>query len=489
MSASTAASFDRLTTHRVGKASAPQRWSRRVSADIVGFLDVAAVVVGSIVPAFIYAVVGGVDIKWVVIFKAAVLTALIHTACMQVWNLYDTTKFNDFPVHPGRLLAALMMATSAALGIGIPFAVAELHLWVWYASWISASYTLILGHRILARRILANMTADGRFDTRIAVFGAGEIARRVQDHLKTQGTGIKFVGVYDDRPRDRLDTDGLDIKGRLEELIQAGRSGAIDQIVIALPQSADSRIATIAAKLQQLPVSLHVVTHIASDLIETGPAHKVSSIGSVGLLDVKAKPLTDWSPILKRAEDVILGGLMFVIALPLMALVALAIKIEGPGPILFRQRRRGLNQAVIEVYKFRTMKVMEDGSTVQQAHANDARITMVGNVLRRTSLDELPQLINVLRGEMSLVGPRPHALVHDEQWSDMLATYGVRHQVKPGITGLAQVEGWRGEVNTPNDIESRVTEDLAYIRLWSIGLDLQILARTFGSVVFGKNAR
>jgi exopolysaccharide biosynthesis polyprenyl glycosylphosphotransferase len=184
----------------------------------------------------------------------------------------------------------------------------------------------------------------------------------------------------------------------------------------------------------------------------------------------------------------VVGGLLLVLALPLMALIAVAIKLESKGPVIFRQRRRGLNFAVIDMLKFRTMHVMEDGASVVQAQAHDPRVTRVGRVLRRFSLDELPQLINVVRGEMSLVGPRPHALAHDAQWGEQVRTYGIRHQMKPGITGLAQVEGWRGEVTSENDIASRVKQDLAYIRNWSLGLDLKILLRTIGAVIAGKNA-
>ncbi len=171
-----------------------------------------------------------------------------------------------------------------------------------------------------------------------------------------------------------------------------------------------------------------------------------------------------------------------------MALIAVAIKLESRGPVLFRQRRRGLNLAIIDVLKFRTMRVLEDGNAIEQAHAEDPRVTRVGRFLRRTSLDELPQLFNVLEGTMSLVGPRPHALAHDQQWSDLVKTYGVRHQIKPGITGLAQVAGFRGEVNSESDIAARVAQDVAYIRNWSLGLDLKIILRTIGAVLSGKNA-
>ncbi len=295
-------------TAGVAEGSARQRASRRVAIDLVGVLDVVAIVVGAILPAWIYASVGGLEIETVTVIKSALVTSMLFFVCMQAWNMYDITRLNDLPVYPARLLAAILLATFGALGLGVPFTVAEIHLWVWYAAWISASFVAILSTRIVCRQLLARMTKAGAFDMRVAVFGAGEIARRVQDHLRTEAAGIRFVGVYDDRPVDRLDATGLHIKGRLEDLMAAGRRGELDQIVIALPQAADHRMATIANQLQQLPVSIHMVTHISSDLVEGGPAHKVSAIGSVGLLDVKDKPLDDWAPIVKRLEDTILGS-------------------------------------------------------------------------------------------------------------------------------------------------------------------------------------
>jgi Undecaprenyl-phosphate glucose phosphotransferase len=487
MSVSGVGSLDRISAG-VSDGSVRTRLSRRVAMDIVGVLDIVAIVVGAILPAWIYAAVGGLQIDTVIVIKSALVTSMLFFVCMQTLNMYDISRLNELPVYPARMLAAILLATFGALGLGVPFSVAEIHLWVWYAAWISASFVAILSTRLICRSVLARMTAAGAFDKRVAVFGAGEIARRVQDHLKSENAGIRFVGVYDDRPVDRLDASGLYLKGRLEDLMAAGRRGELDQIVVALPQSADRRMADIANRLQQLPVSIHMVTHIASDLVEGGPAHKVSAIGSVGLLDVKEKPLDDWSPLVKRLEDIVLGTVMLVLALPLMALIAVAIKLESSGPVLFRQRRRGLNLAVFDVLKFRTMSVMEDGTTIEQAHAEDPRVTRVGSFLRRTSLDELPQLFNVLQGNMSLVGPRPHALAHDQQWSELVKSYGVRHQIKPGITGLAQVEGSRGEISNENDIAARVAQDVSYIRNWSLGLDLKIIVRTIGAVLSRKNA-
>jgi len=467
----------------------PKRWSRQVAADIVGLLDVVAVVAGAILPAFIYSATGGLVTPWLTIVQSGLVTAIIVCGCLANWKMYDTTAMHDFPVQPSRLLAALGLAFLAVLGLGNPFAMSQPHMWVWYAVWMSASFTLLLWNRLMAKVVLANLTAAGRFETRVAIFGAGVIARRVHDHLLGEKLGITFAGVYDDRDgQDRLNAEGLAVAGKLDDLIAAGLKGHFDQVIIALPQAADRRAAEIARKLEHLPVSLHVVTHIESDLVDASSAHRVSSLGPVGLLDVKRRPLSGWQPHVKRVEDYLLGGLLFLVTLPLMALIALSIKLESRGPVLFRQRRRGLNQQVIEVLKFRSMTVMEDGAEVRQVTPGDARITRVGRVLRRFSMDELPQLWNVLKGEMSLVGPRPHALVHDEQWSEMLERYANRHQVKPGLTGLAQVRGLRGATGTDEKVRTRMEHDLAYIKEWSLALDLRILLKTVWVVLIGRNA-
>lgn len=465
------------------------RWSRRIAADIVAMADMAAVVLGGVVPAWIYSVYGGVQLDWILVLQSSLVAAFMVQVCLRVWGLYDTRRMHDFPQDPACLLAALLIGILGVLGLCLPQAMRSVHMWVWYAAWLSASFTLILLVRLTAHALLRKYTAEGRFEQHIAVFGAGAIARRVKEHLTDKSLGVHFAGVYDDRMgQDRIDNEGLTVNGKLEDLIKAAREDKIDQIIVALPQAADRRMADVARKLEQLPVSVHIVTHIASDLVETTQAHAVSSLGPVGLMDVKAKPFSDWGPVVKKLEDYVLGGLLMLIALPLLPIIALAIRLDSPGPILFTQKRRGLNHKIFDVLKFRTMTVMEDGNDVRQVAAEDPRITRVGRVLRRTSLDELPQLWNVLRGEMSLVGPRPHALVHDDEYSEKLEEYAARHQVKPGITGLAQVKGWRGETGTTEKMKARVEHDIQYIKNWSLGLDLKILCQTIGAVISGKNA-
>ncbi len=467
----------------------PQRYSRRIAADAVGFLDVLAVIAGGIVPALIYSMAGGLPIDWLKHTQVCLVSAIIVYGCLRNFGMYDTNAMHDFPVRPTRLLAALGIAFLAVLGLGLPFAPRDIHLWIWYSTWIALGFMLLLDVRLMARAVLRRMTAAGAFETRVAVYGSGNIARRVHQHLSNDALGIRFSGLFDDRHEaGRVDSDGPMLTGRLDDLIAAARAGKIDQIVIALPQAADHRTAQIARKLEALPVSLHVVTHISSDLVDQGPAHAVSNLGPVGLLDVKPKPLADWSRLIKSAEDRILGALILLVALPLLALIAVVVKLDSNGPVLFRQRRTGFNQQVIEVLKFRTMSVMEDGADLKQATHNDPRITRVGRVLRRFSLDELPQLLNVIKGEMSLVGPRPHAVAHDERYGEMFARYANRWQVKPGITGLAQVTGFRGETETPEKMEKRLEQDLIYVNNWSLWLDLKILALTLVRCLAAKNA-
>ncbi len=456
-----------------------RRSSRRIAVDIVGFMDMAAVVVGGVAPALIYQIGGNLPVDWLKHTQICLVSAAIVYGCLRNFGMYDENRVNDLPRSPLYLLGALGIALLALLGLGLPFAPREMHMWIWYAVWISMSFMLLLNVRNAAHFVLRRMTEAGRFDARVAVYGNGPVARRVRDYLETPGLGLYFAGLYDDRnDAARVDGDGPKIAGRLEDLVERARTGRIDRIIISLPQAADQRTQWIAAKLQHLPVSLHIVTHIASDLVEEGPAVSVSSLGPVGLLDVKRKPLSDWQPIIKAIEDRVLGVLLGVLFAPVLLLAALAIKLDSQGPVFFRQRRTGLNGETIEVVKFRTMHVLEDGTSVPQARRNDPRVTRVGGFLRRWSIDELPQLYNVLKGEMSLVGPRPHALAHDERFAEVFARYRSRHQVKPGITGLAQVEGYRGEISTPQMLAQRIEKDLEYLDAWSLWKDLAIIVRT-----------
>ena len=267
-----------------------RRLSRQVAADTVAIGDAIAVVIGGMLPALIYAVVGSVKLDQILLVQSTIIAGFICHLCLRFRGMYDTSRMDQFPQAPVELLIGVCCGLIGVLGIGLPLAIRNLHLVVWYAAWLSASFTLILLNRIIARSILKEFAAAGRFDQRIAVFGAGQIARRVHDYLKSPGLGIHFSGVYDDRSgQDRLNPEGMEVTGKLDDLVAECREGRIDRIIIALPQSANQRLAGIVDSFDRLPVSTHVVTHIASDLLDTNIAYNVSTLGPVGLLDVKKK--------------------------------------------------------------------------------------------------------------------------------------------------------------------------------------------------------
>lgn len=470
-------------------ASTDRRWSRQVASDAVVFLDVIAILAGLGATTWLHEVSPlGPAGSSLALLEMGLAAAMLGSGLLRESRLYETTDMARFPIGAWRSLALLAMLYISIACVGRSFNVLSFDPHTWFPVWLAISWSLIVAGRLAARAFYRVKTAAGLFTTNVAVFGSGRIAMRLHDHLALNSSDIALVGVYDDRQLPRAQEGSASRRrGGLEDLIADGRTGLVDQIIIALPAAADRRIHEVARKLEQLPVSVHVCTHIASDLVDAGTrAHKVSSLGPVGLIDVKRKPLADWGMILKNAQDYVLGCLFLLLGLPVFAFIALAIKLDDGGPILFRQKRRGLNRRPIEVLKFRTMRVAPvvppqagaETSEVKQATKDDPRVTRVGRFLRRSSLDELPQLVNVLRGEMSLVGPRPHAIVHDEYYGELLERYANRQQVKPGMTGWAQINGFRGETETPEKMRLRVEHDLHYIDNWSLMLDLRIIAAT-----------
>jgi polysaccharide biosynthesis protein PslA len=272
------------------KAQPMRRLSRQVAADTVAIGDLLAVVLGGLLPAMIYAVVGRVHLDQVLLMQSTLVAGFICHLCLRFRGMYNTTRMDQFPQAPFELFIGVCVGLIGVLGIGLPLALRNMHLLVWYSAWLSASFTLILVNRLLARTILQKLAAAGRFDQRVAVFGAGQIARRVHDYLMTPGLGIYFAGVFDDRVgQDRLNPEGMAVDGKLDDLIANCREGRVDRIIFALPQTADQRISDIVQKFDRLPVSTHIVTHISSDLVSADVAHNVSSLGPVGLLDVKKK--------------------------------------------------------------------------------------------------------------------------------------------------------------------------------------------------------
>jgi putative colanic acid biosynthesis UDP-glucose lipid carrier transferase len=354
-------------------------------------------------------------------------------------------------------------------------------------SWACFVPLALLSERMAIRYTLHAFRANGRNSRTVAIVGAGPLADKVLHALKSEDwMGLRVVGVYDDRSKDRLPNikSAYLIRGRINDLLRDAKSGKIDYVYIVLPMKAERRVVDLVGALADTTVSVYFVPDVFISDLTTARWLNLSGLPIVSVFESPFLGVDGW---LKRLEDVLLGALILaVIAVPMVA-IAIGVKLSSPGPILFKQRRYGLNGRVVEVWKFRTMTVEEDGDTVRQAKEDDPRVTRFGAYLRRTSLDELPQFINVLTGDLSIVGPRPHAVAHNEQYRRLIHGYMLRHKVKPGITGWAQINGWRGETDTVEKMRRRVEYDLEYVRNWSLWLDIKIIALTLVKGFTGKN--
>lgn len=319
------------------------------------------------------------------------------------------------------------------------------------------------------------------------VVGAHRMGQRVAQMLAARkGYGHDLLGFFDDRSAERLDLPGaVPLVGGLAELPDFIERHGVKDVFITLPLTSQPRILQLMETLQNSTASLHFVPDVFGVSIIQG---RLEDMGGVPVVGLHVTPFTGINGLLKRASDVVLAALILLLITPVMLAVAVGVKLSSPGPVIFRQRRTGLDGEVIEVYKFRSMTTQDNGAVVQQATRNDPRVTRFGAFIRRTSLDELPQFFNVLKGQMSIVGPRPHAVAHNEQYRKIVKAYMARHKVKPGITGWAQVNGLRGETDTVEKMARRVEYDLEYLRNWSLGLDLLIIARTAKLMFFDRKA-
>ena len=319
------------------------------------------------------------------------------------------------------------------------------------------------------------------------IAGASELGAKLADQITGAPLmGIQLLGVFDDRRADRrINIDGVPVLGTLSQLADYIKANHIDLIYITLPMASQPRILRLLNELRDTTASIYFVPDIFMfDLIQA----RMDSINGIPVVAVCETPFYGFNGAVKRLSDIVFASLILLLIAPLLLAIAIGVKRSSPGPILFKQRRYGVDGRKIVVYKFRTMTVAEDGDVVRQATKNDSRVTPFGAFLRRTSLDELPQFINVLQGRMSVVGPRPHAVAHNEMYRKLIKSYMVRHKVRPGITGWAQVNGLRGETESLDKMQARIEYDLDYLRHWSLKLDLAIIWRTIFVVWKRQNA-
>ncbi|WP_255989316.1 undecaprenyl-phosphate glucose phosphotransferase [Chitinolyticbacter albus] len=354
-------------------------------------------------------------------------------------------------------------------------------------AWVVVAPLTLLAVHLLFRVLLLNRRGDLVAKRRAVVVGANQagqaLARKI---LGTPELKLEFLGYFDDRSLDRLDgVDQQSLLGRLDQLAAYAREHNVQQIYLSLPMTSQPRVLALLEDLKDSTVSIYFLPDFfVCDLIQARFDH----VAGIPVVAVCESPFVGMAGIVKRLSDIVLALGILTLIWPIMLGVALAVKFTSPGPILFKQRRYGADGESILVYKFRSMTVMEDGDKVTQATKNDQRLSPIGGFIRKTSLDELPQFINVLEGKMSIVGPRPHANAHNEMYRKLIPGYMIRHKVKPGITGWAQVNGCRGETDTIDKMQRRIEFDLDYLRNWSFWLDLKIVLQTATSMLRDKHA-
>jgi putative colanic acid biosysnthesis UDP-glucose lipid carrier transferase len=354
--------------------------------------------------------------------------------------------------------------------------------------WFALTAGLLVLARVSKGATLSFLRMRGRNTRTAGIIGATSGAMRLREQLSDPAHGIELVGIFDARSSERCREflgEGEELAGDISDAVAAAKAGELDFIYIALPLKAESRISQTVAALADTTATVQLVTDFSVfDLLHA----RWASVGEVPTVSVFDTPFQGVARFAKRMEDLILGSLILLMVSPLMAAIAIAVKLTSRGPVFFAQTRYGLNSKPIKVLKFRSMTTQDDGSDVKQATKGDARITKLGAFLRSTSLDELPQFINVLKGDMSIVGPRPHAVAHNESYRALIHGYMLRHKVKPGITGWAQINGLRGETDTVDKMRSRVNYDLDYIENWNLSWDLEIILKTIFRVLRDKNA-
>ncbi len=362
----------------------------------------------------------------------------------------------------------------------------------WLISWFAVSTIALISVRSIEAFVVSRMANDGRLDRRAVIVGGGEGAADVIRGLESsRDQDIQICGVFDDRTDDRSPeiVAGYPKLGTVSELVEFARKAHVNMLIVTLPLTAEKRLLQLLKRLWVLPVDIRLSAH--SNKLHFR-ARSYTYEGSVPLVDVFDKPIADWDAITKRMFDVVVATFAIIALSPIMLLTALAVRLDSKGPIIFKQMREGFNNEPIEVYKFRSLYTDRgDSSGVNVVTKGDSRVTRVGRFIRKTSIDELPQLFNVLQGSLSLVGPRPHvpnAQTDNRLWTEVVDSYIARHKVKPGVTGWAQITGWRGEVNNEEKLKGRVDADLYYIENWSLMFDLYILALTPFKLMNTENA-
>lgn len=473
-----------------GIALSPPRtgtgFSPAIVLGIVAIIDVSVVLASGIAIQVAYVGMPGATLP--IYLTALVMTSVGICTSFYFAKLYSFEALVN-PIHfASKIIFVCLVVFMLLALLGFALKVSAVFSRVWFFSWWIGGTAFVVIGRLICFGVLKKLAETGRLTRNIVIFGTGPQAERLLSRLtQSKEPWNRVLGVFDDRLKRAPDEiNSIPVLGTATDLIVFVRRNRVDDIVIALPWNADQRLFEVIDRLRVLPVDVHLGPDMAGLLF---PGVSFSTFGRIPVLDVVRKPVSGWDIILKGLEDRLLGAILLIMAAPVMALIALAIRLESPGPALFRQTRYGFNNKEFTVYKFRSMDNSRAAEQdVPQAVKGDPRVTRLGQILRRFSLDELPQFINVVLGNMSLVGPRPHAVAHNEEYALRIHGYFARHRIKPGITGWAQVNGLRGETETLDKMQARVEYDIHYIENWSLMFDLRILIMTVVAVLFPKNA-
>lgn len=419
----------------------------------------------------------------------AIIGSIFFSLAGEINRLYRSWRGALICQQANRIIQAWLVTLMGLFLVGFVTKTSEDFSRVVMGFWIITVPVAIIVWRVILNRFFFYIRKKGRNTRKTAIAGAGDLGIRVaQAIVREPSMGLNITAFYDDHlPLDHKPMPEIEarVKGDLDQLIKDAHEGEVDVVYVVLPLRAYKRTTQTANALAGYPVQVYVVPDIFVFDLLNARMTDVSGIPAFSILDTPYYGIGGW---LKRLEDIVVASLVLIVMAVPMAAIAISIKLTSRGPVFFRQRRYGLDNKEILVWKFRTMTVCEQGEDFHQATDNDSRVTRIGRILRRTSLDELPQFFNVLGGSMSVVGPRPHAVVHDHQFRDQIFRYMSRNRIKPGITGWAQVNGWRGETDTREKMGKRVEYDLEYIRNWSLIWDFKIMCRTFWVMVSGKGA-
>ena len=423
---------------------------------------------------------------------SAFLGALVTTGFIQGMDGYLTTTLRQFSTSFFKSLTAFTLAFIVTIMMMFLTQILTGKMTYWIGMWFGYGVVYLGLSRAIMGAIVTKLMNDGRLERRAIIVGGGQSASELIHSMEANPTSdIRICGIFDDRTDDRSPkiVAGYPKLGNVAELVEFTRKARINMLIVSIPLSAEKRVLQLLKRLWMLPVDIRLSAHTNKLFFRQ---RTYSYEGTVPMVDVFEKPIADWDSVMKRAFDIVFASFAIVALSPIMLIAALAVKLDSKGPIIFKQKREGFNNEEIEIFKFRSLYTDQgDKSGVNVVIKGDNRVTKVGRIIRKTSIDELPQLFNVLLGSLSLVGPRPHvanAQTDNKLWTEVVDSYIARHKVKPGVTGWAQINGWRGEVDREEKLKGRVEYDLYYIENWSLLFDLYILAITPLKLINTENA-